>query len=217
MVRKKLRAILFGPQGCGKGTQGQLLSERYDVPFIGAGDLFRDEIEAKSPLGNLLSSYVNQGLLAPDEVVDAVIAQRLKKHDLSHGFLLDGYPRNVVQATHLQRLLDVNLAIYIKISDAESIRRLTGRLQCRRCKATYHTTEAPPVVPGICSICGGKLTPREDDQEEAIRKRLATFHFMTEPMATFFRQHGVLLTVNGEQPIAYVFEELTRKMVKLGF
>lgn len=217
MIKKKLRAVLFGPQGCGKGTQGQLLAERFDVPFIGTGDMFRAEIEERTHMGKMLHEYVMNGLLAPDDLVHAVVTQRLKKLDLARGFILDGYPRNVEQATQLDRLVKINLAIYLRISDAEAIRRLVGRRQCVRCRATYHVTDAPPVKSGICSVCGGKLAPREDDYEEAIQKRLATFHFMTEPLASFYRQRGVLLMVNGEQSIPYVFEELTRKMAKLGF
>lgn len=217
MTKKRIQAVLFGPQGCGKGTQGQLLAERFDVPLIGAGDMLRDEISSKSPLGAILQSYVMSGLLAPDEVVNAVLAQRLKKLDLSHGFILDGYPRNVEQAIQLDRVTKINLAIYLRISDAEAVRRLTGRLQCVRCKAIFHIRDVPPVKAGICSVCGGKLAPRDDDNEEAIRKRLATFHFMTEPLAAYYRQRSALLQVNGEQPIPYVFEDMVKKIAKLGF
>ncbi len=216
-MKKRIRAVLFGPQGSGKGTQGEILAERFDIPLIGTGEMFRAEIREETRLGRLLHSYVDQGLLAPDEVVDAVVARGLKSQDLSRGFILDGYPRNVEQAHHLERMAAINLAIYIKISDAEALRRLKGRRQCVRCKATYHLTDAPPVKPGLCSVCGGKLAPRDDDYEEAIMKRLATFHFMTAPIASFYRERGVLLTVNGEQAIPYVFADLVRKMAKLGF
>lgn len=214
---KRIRAVLFGPQGCGKGTQGQLLAERYDIPLIGAGEMFRAEIAEKTQLGALLQGYVDNGLLAPDDVVNAVVAQRMKRLDLSRGFILDGYPRNVEQASHLDRLAKINLAISIRISDKEALRRLLGRRQCLRCKQVYHLTDAPPVREGVCAVCGGRLAPREDDTEEAIRKRLATFHFMTEPLASYYRQRGVLLVVNGEQPIPYVFEDLSRRLAKLGF
>jgi adenylate kinase len=217
MTKQRIRAVLFGPQGSGKGTQGQLLSDRFDVPLIGAGELFRAEISEGSPLGRVLHEYVESGLLAPDEVVNAVIAQRLKRLDLSKGFILDGYPRNVEQATHLDRIMKINLAVSIRISDAESVRRLLGRRQCVRCKFVYHMTDAPSAKVGICSVCGGKLVQREDDVEDVIRRRLAAFHFMTEPLVSYYRQRGVLLVVNGEQPIAYVFEDLEKKMAKLGF
>ena len=217
MIKQRIRAVLFGPQGCGKGTQGQLLSERFDIPIIGAGELFRAEIAEGTPLGRVLQEYVDSGLLAPDEVVNAVISQRLKKLELSKGFILDGYPRNVEQATHLDRNLKINLAISIKISDAEAVRRLLGRRQCIRCKAIYHVTDAPPAKPGICALCGGKLHQRDDDVEDVIRRRLAAYHFMTEPLASYYRQRGILLVVNGEQTIPYLFEDLVKKMSKIGF
>lgn len=217
MTKQRIRAIIFGPQGCGKGTQGELLSDRFDIPIIGAGELFRAEIAEQSPLGRVLQDYVESGLLAPDEVVNAVIAQRLKKFDLSKGFLLDGYPRNVEQATQLDRIVKVNLAISIKLTDAEAVRRLMGRRQCSQCKTVFHVTDAPPAIEGVCSVCGGSIVRRADDTEDVIRRRLATYHFMTEPLAAYYRQRGVLLVVNGEQTIPYVFQDLTKKMAKLGF
>ena len=217
MIKQKIRAIIFGPQGCGKGTQGQLLSERFDIPLIGSGEMFRAEIVEGTPLGKVLQEYVESGLLAPDEIVNAVVAQRLKKLDLSKGFILDGYPRNVEQATQLDRHIAINLAISIRITDAESVRRLLGRRQCSKCKFIYHITDSPPAKAGVCSICGGKLIQRDDDVEDVIRRRLAGFHFMTAPLATYYRQRGTLLAVNGEQSIPYLFEELVKKMTKLGF
>ncbi len=217
MTKQRIRAVLFGPQGSGKGTQGELLADRFDVPLIGAGEILRAEIASKSHLGNILKEYVDNGLLAPDEIVNAVVSERLKKLDLSKGFILDGFPRNVDQAMQLDRAIKINLAICIKISDTESVRRLVGRLRCTRCKAIYHQTDAPPAKPGVCSICGGKLAVRADDTPDVIRRRLTAFHYMTEPLLTYYRSRGVLLMVNGEQSIPYVFEDLIKKMQKLKF
>jgi adenylate kinase len=217
MNSKRLRAVIFGPQGCGKGTQGELLADRFDVPLIGAGNLFRAEIACGSHLGALAKASVDQGVLAPDELVNGIMSEQLKRQDLSRGFLLDGYPRNVEQATFLQRLLPINVAIGIKIPDAVAIKRLLARRQCRACKTVYSVTDAPPVTPGICSLCGGKLVQREDDTEAVIRARLATYHFMTEPLMRYYRERGVLLGVKGEQAIPYVFEDLMKKLAKLGF
>lgn len=217
MKKQRLRAVLFGPQGSGKGTQGELLADRFDVPLLGAGALFRAEIATKSHLGKMLHAYVKSGVLAPDDIVNAVMAQRLKKLDLSRGFILDGYPRNVEQAQRLDRIEKVNIAIFLKISDREAIRRLLGRQQCSRCASVYHLTDAPPAKPGICAVCGGKLIRRADDTEEVIRRRLASYHFMTEPLLTYYRQRGILLAVHAEQAIPYVFEDLMKKMKKLGF
>jgi adenylate kinase len=218
MRSKHLQAVIFGPQGSGKGTQGSLLSERLNIPLIGAGDLFRAEMsDKKSTLGQLVDQYVNQGLLVPDELVNAVMARHLKRMDLTHGFILDGYPRNVEQATSLDRILQINLAIHIKIEDADVIKRLNGRWQCPECKSVYHETEAPPAKKGVCSLCGEKLFRREDDKEEVIKQRLKAYHYMTAPLANFYRQRGVLLAINGAQPIHYVFEDIVKKISKLGF
>lgn len=217
MSKKHLRAILFGPQGCGKGTQGQLLADRFDVPLIGAGEMFRSEIAEGTSLGKLVKKYVESGALAPDELVNAVVAHHLERVMTDKRYILDGYPRNVEQATHLDRLAKVNLAMQIKISDKEAVRRLTGRVQCVICKQVYHLTDAPPIKPGICALCGHKLVRRTDDKEDLIRSRLAAYHFMTEPLAAYYRQRGVLLNINGEQPIPYVFEDILKKMNKLGY
>ncbi|MEO5927111.1 MAG: nucleoside monophosphate kinase [Patescibacteria group bacterium] len=217
MSQKRLRAVIFGPQGSGKGTQGQLLADRFDIPLIGAGELFRAEIAEETSLGKVAQHYVETGALAPDELVNAIIAHRLKRLDLTRGFIIDGYPRNVEQAHHLDKMMRINLALQIRISDDEAVRRLTDRLQCVECKQVYHRTDAPPIRPGICVMCGGKLIRREDDTEEIIRHRLATYHFMTEPLATYYRQRGSLLTINGEQAIPYVFEDVLKKLAKLRF
>lgn len=217
MNRKKLRAVIFGPQGCGKGTQGQLLSESFDVPLIGSGALFRAEIAKGTSLGKIAEQYVQSGCLAPDELVNGIMSSQLKQLDLKNGFLLDGYPRTVDQASFLQRILPVNVAIFIKIPDEVALDRLLSRIQCPSCKAVYNLKKVPPAKAGICSVCGGKLVRRADDTEEAIRIRLTNYHFMTEPLARFYRQKGVLLMIKGDQSIEYVHEVMMRKLARLGF
>lgn len=217
MSRKKVRMVLFGPQGSGKGTQGQMLAERFDIPLIGAGDLFRQEIADGTQLGLMVKEYVDHGSLAPDELVNAVITNRLKKTDLSKGFILDGYPRNVEQAQHLERLLKINLALYLRMSDAEAMRRLLGRRQCVQCRANFHVTDIPSPKPDMCSMCDGRLIRRADDEEETIVRRLAAFHFITEPLVSFYRQKGTLLTIQAEQTAGDVFHDIVKKMAKLGF
>ncbi len=217
MKRKKLQAIIFGPQGSGKGTQGLLLAERFNLPLVGAGDLFRTEIVAQTTLGNLVNSYVAQGLLAPDDLVNAVMAKQLKKIDLTKGFILDGYPRNVEQASQLDRLIKINLAIQIKIPDDEVIKRLSMRKQCPKCKTVYHSKYAPPAIKDKCSLCGEYLVQRADDTTAIIKQRLKAYHLLTAPLAGYYRERGVLLPINGEQPIPYVFEDILKKIAKLGF
>jgi len=217
MKQKNLQAVVFGPQGSGKGTQGLLLAERFNIPLVGAGDLFRAEMSQQSTLGNLVSQYVTQGLLAPDDLVNAVMARQLKKLDLTKGFILDGYPRNVEQAMHLDKLIKIKLAVQIKISDEEAVARLSGRTQCKKCKTVYHDKFAPPAKKGICSLCGEPLVQRADDTQDVIMQRLEAYHLLTAPMASYYRQKAILLTINGEQPIQYVFEDVIKKIAKLGF
>jgi len=211
MRRKRLRAVIFGPQGAGKSLQALLLSERFHVPLIASGKAFREEMGEKSALGDLAKEYVEAGMFAPDELANAIFSRTMKRVDLDKGFMLDGYPRNVEQAEILDRLAKVNLAIHLKISDATSVKRLGGRLMCRAC----HT-----IAPGgsrVCKNCGEKLVAREKDREEAVRRRLAAYHFMTEPLASYYRQRGVLLAVNAEQKSEDLTQELVRKLAKLGF
>ena len=217
MTRKRLRAFIFGPQGAGKSTQGQLLSDWFGVPFLSAGDLFRMEIEEKTSLGKLVKQYVDAGLLAPDELSNAIVLKRLKELNTERGFVLDGFPRNVDQAESLDRLLKITIAIQIKLSDKEAVRRLAGRRQCPKCRSIFHVEDVPPATPNQCSMCGHALVKRDDDNEETIKQRLEAYHFMTEPLASYYRQHGVLLTVNGEQAISLVFEDMKKRMAKLGF
>lgn len=211
MRRKRLRAVIFGPQGAGKSLQALLLSERFVVPLVASGKAFREEMAEKSALGDLAKEYVEAGMFAPDELANAIFSRTLKRVDLEKGFVLDGYPRNVEQAEILDRLAKVNLAIHLKISDATSVKRLGGRLMCRACR-----TIAPGSV-RVCQNCGEKLSAREKDREETVRRRLAAYHFMTEPLASYYRQRGVLLAVNAEQSSADLTQELVRKLAKLGF
>ena len=217
MARKRLRAVLFGPQGSGKGTQGRLLADYFGVPLIGSGELFRAEIQEKTALGKLVKSYVSRGALVPDELANAVMRKQLKTIALDRGFLLDGYPRDIDQAESLDTVVKINLALQIKIGDAESLRRLLGRRQCTGCEIIFHVEDHPSQVPDVCDACGKTLVQREDDHEDVIRARLVAYYFMTEPLASYYRQQGVFLAVKGEQPVASLCEELVRKITKLGF
>jgi adenylate kinase len=216
-MKKRLRAVILGPQGCGKGTQGELLAEKFSVPVVSSGDLFRAEMVKGSSLGLIAQQYVATGCLAPDELVNGIMSNQLKSLDLSRGFLLDGYPRTVDQAAFLQRILPVNVAVFIKIPDELAVKRLLSRIQCPECKVIYNERDVQPALIGICSVCGGKLKRREDDVEEAIRVRLANYHFMTEPLERYYREKGALLMLKGDQSIDYVHETLMKKLARLGF
>ncbi|MEK7473165.1 MAG: nucleoside monophosphate kinase [Patescibacteria group bacterium] len=218
MRRKKLRAVFFGPQGAGKSVQAPLLAERFNVPLVSSGEAFRAEIGENTAIGDLVSEYVIAGMFAPDELANAILAKRLKGLDPDAGCVFDGYPRNVEQAETLDRLARVTLAIQLKISDTRAIKCLAGRLVCVSCHATLHR-DGMTTGAGLkaCPVCGGKLSARPKDEEEAVRRRLAAYHFITEPMAAYYRQRGVLLAVNGEQTVSDLFDELTKKLAKLGF
>jgi adenylate kinase len=213
MRRKRLRAVIFGPQGAGKSLQASLVAERFDVPMVSSGEAFRAEIGENTAIGDLVSEYVSAGMFAPDELSNAILTKRLKTIDLNGGFVLDGYPRNVEQAETLDRFARVTLAVQIKLPDASAVKRLTERLVCPSCRATTPRSGAT----SVCSVCAGPLEARPKDEEEPVRRRLAAYHFMTEPLAAYYRQRGVLLAVNGEQTASDLFDELVRKLAKLGF
>jgi adenylate kinase len=212
MRRKRLRVVLFGPQGSGKSLQALLLSQKFGVPLIASGKAFRKELGDETALGEIAREYVDAGMFAPDELANAILARAFKEVDVEKGFVLDGYPRNVEQAETLDRLAKVNLAIQLKISDSTAVKRLGGRLMCRICSTIVEGNTARK-----CPNCGEKLHVREKDKEETVRRRLAAYHFMTEPMAGYYRQRGVLLAVNAEQKPEELTQELKRKLAKLGF
>jgi adenylate kinase len=160
---------------------------------------------------------VKHGMLAPDDVVNAIVQKAMKGIDLAKGFVLDGYPRNVEQAANLDRFAKANLAIQLKLLDNAAVKRLQGRRQCTACRAIFHIDAAPSAYLDLCVYCGHAIALREYDHEEALRNRLAIYHFMTEPLAGYYRERGVLLAVNADQPIEDLFEEVAKKIVKLGF
>lgn len=211
------RIIVFGPQASGKGTQAEILSRELKIPWISTGEIFRQNINAKTDLGKLAASYINQGNLVPDDITNQLIAQRFKKDDVQEGFILEGYPRNEVQFKALGQLTQVAVALEIWISDQEAILRISGRRVCSRCGMIYHIKFHPPKKEGICDICGGTLVQREDDQEEAIKLRLSIYHKNTEPLLKIYQKMGILVKINGEQPIAQVTQEIFQKLNKREF
>lgn len=202
--------VLFGAQGSGKGTQARLLQDRFGIPQVATGDLFRYNLKNQTELGKLAKSYMDRGELVPDEVTNAMVRERLSQPDAQQGAILDGYPRNLAQAQALDEMLaewgsEVTRAIYIEVSEAELLRRLTGRRVCRECQATYHVVFNPPKQEGVCDRCGGPLYQRDDDKDEAaIRRRLEIYMKETLPVIDYYRQRGLLTTVDGEQSIEAV-------------
>lgn len=198
-----LNLVLLGGPGSGKGTQAEHICKTFHLPHISTGDLFRDNIKKQSELGRLAKSYMDRGELVPDDVTERMVGTRLAVPDASHGFVLDGFPRTVSQAEALDEILHainrkVTGVIHLRVSDAEIIRRLSGRRICRQCQAPFHLLFKKPRREGICNHCGGPLYQRDDDKAETIEIRLKNYHRQTEPLIRYYRDAGVLTEVEGE-------------------
>ncbi|PYN79059.1 MAG: adenylate kinase [Candidatus Rokuibacteriota bacterium] len=201
-----MRVAFLGPPGAGKGTQARELAREWGVPQIATGDMLREAVAAKTPLGLEAKRYMDQGALVPDEVVVGATAERLAAPDAARGFILDGFPRTIAQAEALARLLKdaghaLDVVLYFDVSEPELLRRLTGRRVCRACGHTYHLTSSPPKRAGVCDACGGELYQRVDDSEATVRNRLEVYRKQTAPLLDYYRQRNVLTTVSGEGSI----------------
>ena len=204
--------ILIGPQGSGKGTQAKRIAEKYKIPHISTGDIFREMKYEQTALGKKVREIMDKGNLIPDEITNQIVAQRVVKSDCENGFVLDGYPRNIVQAEFLEQKKPVSKCIYIGINDSEAIKRISARLICSTCKADYNTIYIKPKKAWVCDKCNGALIQREDDKPEFVKKRLATFHKETKPLLDYYEKRGVLLKVDGLQAIEKVFEEIKNNL-----
>lgn len=206
-----MRVIILGPPGAGKGTQAALLSQKLELAHIASGDLFRQAQERGDELGAIAKSYMEKGLLVPDEVVINMILERIAAPDCSQGFILDGFPRTLEQARALDQALagdGIDKVLYIEVSDEELIRRLSGRWLCRNCQAPYHTITNPPRSPGRCDLCGGELYQRPDDTEETVRKRIEVYMAQTRPLIDYYAKVGKLIEVDGGRGIDAVRGDL---------
>jgi len=208
-----VRVVFLGPPGAGKGTQARGLAAELGVPQIATGDILREAVAKQTRLGLEAKRYMDRGALVPDEVVIGLVAEQLDHGTAQNGFLLDGFPRNVAQAEALEELLDdhgvaLDRVIFFEVSEAELVRRLTGRRVCRRCGATFHLVSSPPKVAGTCDRCGGELCQREDDGEAAVRHRLRVYERETAPLLDYYRGRGLLTPVKGEGPMEAVAESI---------
>jgi len=208
-----MRIVLLGGPGVGKGTQAQKLSEKYNVPHIATGDILRQSIKDGTEMGLMAKSYMDKGLLVPDDVVVGIIEDRLAKPDAKAGFVFDGFPRTVPQAQALDELtakmdMPLDAVINIKASTEDVVQRLSSRRTCRDCQAVYNIIHSPPKKAGICDRCGGQLYQREDDQEETIRKRLQVYQEQTSPLLDYYRRSGKLVEVSGDGAIEEVYAEI---------
>jgi adenylate kinase len=208
-----MNIILLGPPGAGKGTQAKFISEKYSIPHISTGDIFRKNIKEKTPLGINAKEYIDKGELVPDSITISIVEERIKEKDCKNGFLLDGFPRTVYQAEALDAVLEkmgskIDYVINIASSEKEIIERLTGRRVCKVCGAGYHVTNIPPKKEGICDVCGGKLIQRDDDKLETIKNRLRVYESQTRPLIDYYTNTKILVSVDGDKALEPVFKDI---------
>lgn len=211
-----LNILMLGTQGSGKGTQSAKLAKHFGIPTFSTGEILRSEIEKGTELGKLARSYIVQGNLVPDDIISSIVRKEISKDKYSQGVILDGYPRNIVQAETLNDFLDLDYVILIDISDEEAVKRVTGRRICSKCGENYHMDYNPPEEDEICDKCGTKLDIREDSEPEAVETRLKVYHLQTEPLAGYYEEKGMLIKVDGEQPIEKVYQDILNELEKHG-
>lgn len=211
-----MKIVLLGPPGAGKGTQAEALVKKLFVPHISTGDMFRAAISSGTPLGMEAKSYMDQGKLVPDEVTVGIIKDRIAQPDCREGFLLDGFPRTIAQAEALDALLQdqggLDAVLDINVELDRLIVRLTGRRMCRNCGAIYHLLYNAPQKENVCDVCGGPLYQRDDDKEETVKNRLSVYTEQTAPLIDYYKEKGILHTVNGDQPINAVLIDLGKAL-----
>jgi len=208
-----MNIVLLGAPGAGKGTQAALLSQKLKLAHVASGDLFRQALAKGTELGKQAKVYMEQGKLVPNEITIKMVLERIAAPDCVGGIMLDGFPRNVEQAKALDEALKqqkkaIDKTVYIKVSEAELLKRLTGRWICRKCQAPYHEVSSPPKVAGKCDKCGGELYQRADDNTETIKKRLEVFFAETAPLIDYYSRAGKLLEIQGEGTMEEISERI---------
>ena len=210
-----MKIIMLGAPGAGKGTQAKKIAAKYNVPHISTGDIFRANIKNGTELGTKAKTYMDKGLLVPDELVVDLVVDRVNQEDCTNGYVLDGFPRTIPQAEALKEALakmgqKMDYAINVEVPDNNIVNRMSGRRACVGCGATYHLVYAPTKVEGICDTCGGKLILRDDDKPETVLKRLGVYHEQTQPLIDFYTKEGILREVDGTIDINDVFAEIEK-------
>lgn len=208
--------ILMGPPGAGKGTNAKRIASHYGIPHISTGDMFREAIKNKTPLGELANKYISQGLLVPDDVTIGLVKERISLDACKNGFLLDGFPRSLPQAEALTSIGEeisrpIKYVINIVVPESILVDRISGRRVCKTCGAPYHIRNMKPKVEGICDLCGGELVQRKDDNEETLKARLHEYHKMTEPLISYYKNLGVVYDVDGTKDL----DELSKDIAKI--
>jgi len=210
---KQVNMVLLGPPGAGKGTQAALLIKEFGLLHVSTGDMLREAVKEGNEMGQKVSGYMNSGELVPDEIVTALVIERMNKPDAKRGVILDGYPRTRIQAESLDSSLEgsgksLAVVLYFKTSEDVAVQRLSGRRVCRNCGKNYHVTNMPPAKEDICDACDGQLYQREDDKPETVRKRLVVYEESTEDLIEYYRDKGQLKEVNGDIPAEKLFEDI---------
>jgi adenylate kinase len=213
MEMMPVKIVLLGPPGAGKGTQAKSISNRYSIPHISTGDIFRKNISENTPLGVEAKKYIDDGQLVPDDVTINMVKDRLQQEDCKNGYLLDGFPRTVHQAEALQLFLQdreekLDTSLCIDVPKGFILERMTGRRVCPSCGASYHIKFNPPIVAGRCDVCGSDIIQRKDDAEETVRERLDVYERQTQPLIDFYSSRDMLSVVDGTKAINEVFESI---------
>ena len=208
-----MKIVMLGAPGAGKGTQAKMIVEKYQIPQISTGDIFRANIKNGTELGKKAKTYMDQGALVPDELVVDLVVDRLAKDDCKNGYVLDGFPRTIPQAEALTAALAANgekldYAIDVEVPDENIVSRMSGRRACVNCGGTYHIVFNPTKVEGICDACGGKLILRDDDKPETVQHRLSVYHAQTQPLIDYYKSEGILKSVDGTKKMDEVFGDI---------
>ena len=208
-----MKIIMLGAPGAGKGTQAKQIADKYSIPHISTGDIFRANIKNGTELGKKAKQYMDQGALVPDELTWDLVMDRIQQDDCKNGFVLDGFPRTIPQAEALDAALGkinekMDYAIDVDVPDENIVNRMSGRRACLNCGATYHLISIPPKVEGICDRCGSEIVLREDDKPETVQKRLKVYHEQTQPLIDYYKNQGILKSVDGTQPMDEVFKAI---------
>lgn len=210
-----MKIIMLGAPGAGKGTQAKKIAAKYEIPHISTGDIFRANIKNGTELGKKAKTYMDQGLLVPDELVVDLVVDRVQQEDCKNGYVLDGFPRTIPQAESLDAALEklgekIDYAVNVEVPDENIINRMGGRRACVGCGATYHVVYNPTKVEGVCDACGEKLILRDDDKPETVQKRLAVYHDQTQPLIDYYKNEGVLAEVDGTLDMEDVFQAIVK-------
>ena len=210
-----MKIIMLGAPGAGKGTQAKMIAEKYSIPHISTGDIFRANIKNGTELGKKTKTFIDAGQLVPDELVVDLVIDRFKEDDCKNGYVLDGFPRTIPQAEALDNALKaigdkVDFAIDVEVPDENIVRRMGGRRACVGCGATYHVEFNPPKVTDVCDVCGEELVLRDDDKPETVKNRLNVYHEQTKPLIDYYEKQGIVHTIDGPQTMEEVFSDIRK-------